>query len=260
MIDLTPLERRITRLERTARRLTRYEPALDQLGAEMGLYLGLPGLVGLWPLNNYDASGNVYDLSGQARTLTKNGTVVPTVQEPALLYQDFQGGYFQRADEADLSITGNLTVGGWFWIDALDATPRGAIGKSNSTGNQRSYTLFQTTTDVLRFQVSSDGTATTLIDSATPPVAQWLFAVGRYQASTRLDLFVGSGPTLRVTTNTTSIPAAIFDSTAPFEIGAVNNGANVWDGRARMCFLCRARLRDDHINHLFQRGRALVGI
>lgn len=259
-MDLTPLERRVTRLEHLARRLTRYEPALDRLGAEMGLYLGLPGLVGLWPLNNYGASGNVYDLSGQARTLTKSGTVVPTVQEPAILYQDFQGGYFQRADEADLSITGNLTVGGWFWVDAIDTTSRGLIGKSNSTGNQRSYTLFKTNSDVLRFQVSSDGTATTLIDSATPPVDQWIFVVGRYQASTRLDLFLGAGPRLTVTTNTTSIPASLFDSTAPFEIGAVNNGANVWDGRARMCFLTRARVRDDHLNHLFQVGRGVMGI
>lgn len=249
----------------TVRRLARAEDQLDRLktmeasptlGELFGMYLGLPGLVGFWPANNYDAGGNIYDLSGQARTLTKSGTVVPTVLDPPgmILYQDFQGGFFTRASETNLQIAGNLTIGCWCWIDALDTTTRGLIGKSNSTGNQRGYTLFKTNSDVLRFQVSSDGTATTLIDSAAPAAGAWLFAVGRYFASTSLDLFIGQSGVFTQYTNTTSIPASIFNSTAPFEIGAVNNGAAVWDGRALLCFLTRVRLRDAHIRYLYNRS------
>jgi hypothetical protein len=182
---------------------------------------------------------------------------------------DGTGDYLARADETDLDILGTeainassvrgLTLGGWFWFDALSGgTARGIIGKNVVTGNQRSYVIFITVADVFQFAVSVDGTATTTVNSTvTPATGQWYFMVGRFIPSTEISIFVNGTET----PNTTSIPASIFNSTAAFEIGRfLANNANVIDGRATFCFLSMNALPDAWIFSLFEQSRVLFGV
>ena len=38
----------------------------------MSMNLGLPGLRGFWQFSSVDESGDIYDLSGQSRTMTNS--------------------------------------------------------------------------------------------------------------------------------------------------------------------------------------------
>ena len=64
----------------------RNDPLIDSLRTEfvslyapttvwgniMSMNLGLPGLRGFWPFSSVDESGDIYDLSGQSRTMTNS--------------------------------------------------------------------------------------------------------------------------------------------------------------------------------------------
>jgi hypothetical protein len=246
----------------------RYEPqfALAQVISHM---LALPGLRGFWPMSSFDENGNAYDLSGQGRTLTYNGN--PTYNYDDLApYLDFDGtgDYLSRADEAGLDILGTeayvanpgLTLGGWFWLDALPVgTSWGFTGKWLDTGgsNQRSYLVFIDPSALVNFIISSDGTGFVLVQSAAVSATSWIFLVGRFVPSSEISIFVNNTEVV----NTTSIPAAIFNSSAQFNIGAYANATvPPLNGRASLCFLCASALSDAIIGNLFQQSRALFGV
>jgi hypothetical protein len=257
------LDRRIRNLE-----------AIEQgvfTGNTLASFMALPGLVGFWPMSSVQRStGNAYDLSGQGRTLTYNGNPAYSYYNGLMPYIDLDGtgDFLSRADETDLDILGNesiyttgaagLTLGGWFWADTLGVGSAGLIGKYTTTGNQRSYLLFVVSSTVgPAFIISGDGTAT---DSATHPSAVatggWFFAVGVYIPSTSVSIFVNSTKT----TNSTSIPATIFNSTAALQIGAFSAGTALLDGRAALCFLCANALSDELITSLYSQSKPLFGL
>lgn len=234
-------------------------------------FQGLPGLRGFWSMGSLDGTGGTGDLSGQARALTYNGNPVYNLYDSIVPYIDFDGvdDYLDRADEAGTSITGSetfiassvrgLTVGGWFWLDALSGgTPRGLIGKNVVVGNQRSYTIFLTSTDILQFAISSNGTATTTVNSTVgAQIGQWMFLVGRFIPSREIAIFVNGTKT----TNTTSIPSSIFDSTAAFEIGRfLASNTNAANCRASQCFLCASALPDELVTSLYEQTKILFGL
>lgn len=229
-----------------------YDPA-TAFNQASSMHLSLPGLRGFWPFSSVDEAGNLYDLSGQARTLTDNGGIVTLAAANSIFpYGDFNSGssqYYSRADEAGLSITGALTIGGWFYFETIPASSMGCISKNEPTGNQRAYTLFRHSNNFARFQVSSNGTATVAVDSvATFAQDTWYFLAGRYTPSTEVAVWVDDEKTV----NTTSVPAAIFDSTAIFAIGRTD-GSNYLNGRAAFCFVSAMALSDATIDVV--RGR-----
>lgn len=179
---------------------------------------------------------------------------------------DGTGDYLALADAADLDILGTetiyaaavrgLTMGGWFWSDDA-TTDQTLMGKWNITGNLRAYVLNFTATGTLGGHVSSNGTAATTVESvAIPATGAWHFCVVRYTPSTELANFLDGVWAL----NTTSIPAALFNSSAEFQIGARSAGTVLLDGRASMCFLSANALSDALITSLFNETRGYYGV
>lgn len=249
--------------------------ATDTFGPNLaefsGQFTALPALRGLWFASNADNTGNVFDSTGQGRTLTRNGTpairMFTVTSFPALLpHYDLNGttDFFSRADEAGLDVLGTeayvagdtrgLTMGGWFRADSLTGTP-GLMGKQNATGAQRGY-LLRIASSAVEGRVSVDGTAEVTVTGATLVASSWYFVVLRYTPSVDLSVFVNGTKA----TNTTSIPANLFNNTAAFQIGAYNAGTQFLQGRWVMSFLCAAALSDGFIIYLYNRSVGHFGV
>lgn len=238
------------------------------IGNVLASYMALPGLVGFWPMSSVQRStGNAYDLSGQGRTLTYNGNPAYTYFNGLVPYIDLDGtgDYLSRADETDLDITGaetiyttgaaGLTIGAWVWFDAAGGTEV-AMSKWNPTGNQASYLLWKSNGELGSFDVSSNGSAATEIQGSSITSATFTFLVGRFTPSTELAVFVNSAKA----TNTVSIPASIFVSTAIFTIGGRSDAASLVNGRVALAFLCANALGDDLISSLYQTSRVIFSV
>jgi hypothetical protein len=174
------------------------------------------------------------------------------------IYKDFvraSSNYLLRTDEAGLSITGNLTVGGWFYFDAESTGQEtGLISKWYETGNERAYVLYKNASDELVFSVSDDGSAVVSISDGGFNYAesQWFYVVGRFTVSTELALFV-NGMWYKTTTG---IPVTIFDCSESFEIGRYNR-SNYLDGRVSQAFICAYSVPDTFICAMYSHAKAL---
>lgn len=241
----------------------RYEPNASMVHA--GLHMQLPQLRGYWPFSSVDENGDVYDLSGQGRVLTNNNTV-PFAWYNLFPYADFTAAtphYFSRLDEPGTSITGAITLGGWFWLDSLaTGANQGLISKWDTTGaiNERSYLLYlDDATNTLRFFVSSLGTAASSVSvtsTATIAINTWYHVAARYNPNTLMSIFVDGVQTDLAA----GVPAAIFNSAVcAFEIGSYNVGAIPMDGRACQCFLCADDLDSVFVKTLYEQTRANFG-
>lgn len=232
-----------------------------------GGFLGLPGLRGYWPMSAFDSSGNAIDQSGNGRTLTYNGnpTYNFTTQGGPYLDLDGTGDCLSRADEAGLDIIGTesyvataqrgLTLGGWFWFDATGTV---AMISKYESSSQLSY-LLRLDTSTPTFYISDTGSDGSIksVAAATISTGAWYNIVARFDPSTELALFVNGTKT----TNTTTIFAAIFNSTAAFRIGAVFTvPVQLLDGRASNCFLCTMLLSDTAIDNIYQGTRGFYGV
>lgn len=219
----------------------------------------LPGLVGFWPMSSSQRStGNTYDLSGQNRTLSYNGN--PTYNVDGLvpyISLDGTGDYLHRSDETDLDILGTETIynsasrglvmGGWFYLNTVGSA--GLLGgKWTPGGNLRSYQLSFSNTGVVRGNISSNGTAVTTVNGSTVTAATWFFAAMRFVPSTSLDIMVNGV----ISSNTTSIPAAIYNSTAALYIWAEGGLVTSTPGRASMFFLSANTLSDSTMNAIYR--------
>ena len=242
-------------------------------GEVIGMYLALHGLRGFWPMSSVNESGSAIDLSAQARHLTRVTVTfnhTDTVS-PFMPYASFNTDrYLYRADEAGLDILGSeayinsaqrgLTVGCWIRPSTIGAGDGGIISKYNTSGDQRSYMLYrQNSSNRFRFLVSPDGSATSgQTTSLDWTGSTWHFVVGRFVPSTSISIYVNG----TWDTNVTSIPAAIFNSSAAFEIGSYAAGvsASTWAHQQSLAFLCAGALSDAVINALYRRTRALFGV
>lgn len=242
----------------------RYEPNFAWKSA-CSAFLALPGLRGFWPMSSFDEAGNARDLSGQGRTLTYNGN--PTYNYDSLApYIEFDGvgDSLSRSDEAGLDITGTeayvagavrgFTTGGWFWLNSFTPLVNAFIAKFTALGNL-SYMLFELA-GIYRFGISSDGTAQTTVDVASPTLGAWHFVVGRFIPSTELAIFDNG---VKVT-NVAAIPASIFSGNSAFCIGLDLADSSYLDGRASLCFLCATALSDAIVLSLFHQTRAMFGV
>lgn len=241
------------------------------LASMTGYYQQLPGLVGFWPMSSVQLStGNAYDLSGQGRTLTYAGNPTYNQHNGVVPYIDLDGtgDWLTRPDEADLDIIGNeaiyasavrgVTMGGWFWLDAIAAIS-GLMTKDNGS-TQRSYSLFADPTNT-RLAASFIGASasTVLLNGVFTSLNRWVFCVARWIPSTSVKVWANIDGQLSTNINTTSIIATLNNSTTPLYVGAVN-ALLPMNGRASMCFLCANNLSDALINHLFNVTRPYYGV
>lgn len=247
-------------------------------GQILSTYRTIPGLRGLWPLSSIGDGGNAIDMSGQGRTLTYTGT--PTYNryvpsgESYVSYVDFNGttDYFTRADETGLDILGTeafvgtskgLSMGTWFWADDT-GVGRNLMGKWGAAG-QRSYFLQRGATNACIFGVSNNGTASTTVTSTnTTTSGKWYFVSCSYTPSTSMVIYLTDyslqGYPITATSNVTSIPAAIFNSTAGFTLAVLASLAGYHDGRLAYSWLSTMALPANWHNLLYEQSRGLFNV
>lgn len=201
--------------------LDSYYPRRDDVGLAwsraVSSRLFLPKTRGFWPFSLTNGDDDLLDAAGNSQTAANTGAVGLD------LYGIAPHGLFSGANHFVISsakpntITGALTMACFFYTENLGAE-QGLMSKWGAAGN-RSYRLYVTSGNVITFSVSSNGTAITSVASTvTPTAGPWYCVIGEYIPFTRLTIWVNGVKTQ----NTTSIPAAIFDSTANLFLGNTN--------------------------------------
>lgn len=243
------------------------------LGALFGQYMSLPGLVGFWPghFGNGTNLGFLRDIGGQDLHLTRNaaaGFPLTSVLANGAMYINFADGgdYVSHADHTLFDIIGTegqyisarrgLTMGAWVYFDDAASTEEYFMAKWGGAADL-SYQIRRTSGGLIRFGITSDG-STGVAQSSTSSVgqAQWAFACGTFEPSTEVSVFLNGDKD----SNTTSIPASIFNSSAAFEIGGRNGGNDGIDGRVALPFLTATHLTDEVILNLFESSRPYFGV
>jgi len=214
---------------------------------------GLPGLRLIWPLSSVSAGTNPADFSGQGRSATNNGALVLSLTAQYAPYMDCNGTtqYLSRADEAGLDITDSLTMFCWVYFDVVQAS---ILQKSAGAG-VRGYQIFTSVGGQLTGQVSSDGTATTNVNSGADVVStgRWYFLAHRFTPSTELAIWINRTKY----TNTTSIPAAQVNNNQPLAYGARSDATGFLNGRIGLMGLYNYAIPTLLLNQAYEMGRAL---
>jgi hypothetical protein len=143
---------------------------------------------------------------------------------------------------------------GWYQFDTTGSTERLNAKWGNS--GQFSWRLRKDTDETISMAISTDGSAVTTVSSSnTVATTGWFFCVGRFRASTSLDVFVNGTQT----ENTTSIPASIFNSTAALALGGGAAGQRL-NGRMSNVALCAAAITVASLNSIFQLTKNAYGV
>lgn len=137
------------------------------------------------------------------------------------------------ADDAALSITGNLTLEAWIKVE--DAPTSGQaysiISKYDPSTSDRGYLLRylnDSGVNKLQLLLSSDGTAvTTLSVNQTFDTGTWYHVAAVYSTSSQEVDFYVDGSSVGTATGA---PASIYDNTSTFNIGALGDATDFFDG------------------------------
>lgn len=205
-----------------------------------------------------EASGNAIDEVG-ALDLTDTNTVTAGtgLALPGGTFdnaRDFEAGnseHFTHVDNAAFDLTGAFSFAVWVNLESL-ATTRMVMAKDGGAGNL-SYFLTFSSANTIELRVSNDGTnAKTAAASGTFTTTGSFFHLGVvYQPSTRIEFYIDGASNA---TDTTSIPASIFNSTAGFKLGA--NGAtaaNFFDGLMQDAIIWKGvALSDAEVAELYE--------
>lgn len=271
-------ERIVKENESLRRRIERLEAAESMtVGAKttgaalmISAFMGIPGLVGLWPQGFVNDAGDVTDISGNANDMVNTSAVSWTrggadISPPNayVSYGDTGGAYFLGKDAAIYDIVGTeswnatatrgLTIGGWF-LPTNTGTFSVVYGKWETTGATKAYHISHQTDGDIGFSVHLSTTTTTVVTTGQGAVdsSGWHFCVGRYDPGTELKVWRNRETAI----NTTSIPATIQSSTGRVAIGSRGDGANPFGGRGGIAFLSNQFLDDDYVEHLYDISRA----
>ena len=220
-----------------------------------GAALGLPQIRAYWPFSSVDDGGNVYDLSGQGRTLTNNNTA--TFGTSDLRVYGVTNGTnedFSRADEAGLEFTGAMTALGWWYFSRAAGTEEVMLSKAAALGAS-GWHLARGTTDDLRFRINNTTNTT-----ANNVVAQntWVHCAVRLTPSTEMAIFANG----EKTAFTSSIPASITGNVLAFSVNSAlaSGTARYFQGNVSQVVLCGVAVSDVLIWSHFQQTRGIFGV
>lgn len=233
-------------------------------GNALGGLLLTPRLRGQW-CASCDENVNLFDHSGQGRTLTPNGAPGPQVQgwsiSPYVQFGNVANAWwYSRVDEPGLDLVFYVAV--WTWI-RFNGTSIGAstglIGKWTAPA-QQSWMLYKDVANQIQFVISSTG-ADAFIVNAVPAdfvVNEWLFVAGIFNSSSSLTLYIGNARSgiLTAYQNIVGIPATMFNSNSPLEVGRISGGSYL-GGDMIMWGLCEYPLWQVDIFNKFHQTRPL---
>jgi hypothetical protein len=247
----------------------RYEPNFAWKSI-CGLYAALPCLRGFWPMSAGGYDGQALDQCGLGHLLARIDAphygyenLIPYVE------MDGTNDALTYADDANYDITGTetytvaaqlgLTLGCWVKPDTFPGVGAtdGIICKSAGAGH-RSYQIRFNSTPVAAIEVSVDGTATKIVNSTETATASiWHLIIGRFIPQTSETIFYDNIETESVA----GVPASIFNSDAPLMVGCTGSGvgANFFDGKMSMAFICACALSNSIITAIWQQTRAMYG-
>jgi hypothetical protein len=145
------------------------------------------------------------------------------------------GGQLSVADNAAFEPAGSFTVVCAINPSTIAAGTYALISHDETTGNQHSWSLYQSAASVV-FATSANGTDITTNTKTTA------LAAGRPAFITAAYTYVGAATSVSniwvdgLTVQTSSTMAGpVFNSTATDEIGASDTGANLFSGRQNVC-------------------------
>lgn len=257
----------------------RYEPNFA-LGMAHSSHMGFGAIRGYWPFSSLGSSAGVYDVSGQGRTLT--GVSISQFNLNALktyVVLDGATDYYYRADEAGLRISGtesfiyvnNKGFSYSCWVSFTSAIGNREIIAAKyewTAAARREWRIFRETDGSLNFSISTDGTAinTTTITSAAALLTQkasgdlpFQHVAVNFDPSTRMGAYING---VEVASLEVGVPANIFNSSAPYQIGANNGLVNTTEfAGMRTCqhVMSAMYMPEYAVKNLFQQTRAMFG-
>jgi hypothetical protein len=239
--------------------------SVEDYGAAVARRVALPATIGVWSMASVQRStGNVYDSSGQGRTLSYHGNLTFDWRDNGTPYinLDGTGDYFSRSSETDLNIVGTesvvviakrgLTLIGWFYVGSTDNAT--LMGKANDTDGP--YFLYSQAGTAPLFRVRNSGDTTNYSVAGASTVGAWHFVAGVYVPGDRLALRVND----TTTENTTSIPASILSAGDNFAIGGDGAGGTLFTGYVGLCSLHFCAMDDEMVERVYQGEKALYGV
>ncbi len=179
-------------------------------------------------LDNLTVTEIAIDNSAKTNDLTNNGGVTFTNDGVRGKAASFDGAtqYLDIADNSELSLTGEFSLGAWFKTDSL-AGDHAIITKYNNSATQYSYNLQQSGTEV-RFVACEDTLCNTYVSLVTSGLGlqtdTWYQVTGVYDG-TYTHIYVNGEH--QITSNTTI--SGVADSTANFTIGRYGYAVNYFD-------------------------------
>ena len=174
---------------------------------------------GMWPLDA-SASSGLTDASNKAQTLTNNGGTTFTAGGIRGTAATLNGTtqYLSITDNANLSVTGNLSFGAWFKTTSTSSAQT-IMAKNGS------YSLGLTSSGTLTASII--GVTTGTVTGSTVLDTGWHQADVVYDSSAQSITLYLDGKVEGTTT--ASVPSSITDSAGAFNIGA-NAGAALFAG------------------------------
>ncbi len=246
---------------------------INRWGNVISSYQSIPGLVGFWSMSSVQRStGNVYDLSGQSRTMTYAGNPTFNIYNDLVAYCAFDGtaDVLSRADETDLDIGGNesiyatsvqgLTAG--IWVRTPIVNPGGNMviyGKGTPGTDAETFALWSTNGSTIQLSVvDSTGAFRDSAPNVELTANTWHFIGLRWDNSANTVASWLDGAAL---TSNASSRSALSNNAIGVSIGGAITGAALkMTGDIALVFLSANALSGTLINGLFQQSRGLFGV
>ncbi len=213
------------------------------------VFIRLPGLLAYWPMGIRGENGPVVEHGGQGTPLIETGSCPVGYDGDAYTHLGDGVNYLDAIGFGGLSGTetfvdstlNGFTIGGWFWPDVAATGTHGLVTK-DAASPQRGYAVTFQLPGKCAARVTGNGITVVSVISGAVAINAWHFVVGRYIPSVEVSILVDGTKT----TNTTSVPASQFTSSANFEVGRdFSLDARIFHGRARDVFVCQAQISDE---------------
>lgn len=238
--------------------LAQMSPAALAWAVYHAVPLLFPNLVGVWYMNEI-ASNQLWDAGSQGRHLTRNGTWgFPQLGLIRTGQLDGSTSYANRASEAALQITGNLSIMGWTYR-AVSGIQHPILAKTTSlTGSANfAYWMLHGSGGNLNLSICN-GTTIKAITSPAPTGA-WYYGAVSFEAGISGTVFVGSQDGWsEPVTETSSIPASINPATTTdLTIGALHGGTSFGNGNIAMVALMNSTSNEALFRSYFEFTKGL---